>query len=156
MLAGKANKHCVNDNTSGVMTLLEIAQALPAEQRERVCFVFFDNEEKGLFGSAAFAKAHKKARLNTLNLNFDCVSDGSYLWFFPNKQVKKDSAVLDRLKKSFREQYGKLVLVNRGFGYYPSDQKNLSRGVGVCALNMKRGVGYYLSRIHTGRDTVMQ
>lgn len=156
MLAGKANKSCVNDNTSGVMTLLEIALAMPPEQRDRVCFVFFDNEEKGLLGSAAFAKAHKKVRMNTLNLNFDCVSDGDYIWFFPNKQVKREADVLDELSESFTAQYGKQVGVNRRFGYYPSDQKQLSRGVGVCALNKAKVAGYYMGRIHTGRDTVMQ
>ena len=55
MLAGKANKHTANDNTSGVAALLETALALPEELRGKVCFVFFDNEEKGLLGSAAFA-----------------------------------------------------------------------------------------------------
>ena len=156
MLAGRANRHCVNDNTSGVMTLLEIARALPREDRSRVCFVFFDNEEKGLFGSAAFAAAHKKARQEVLNLNFDCVSDGNYLWFFPNKRVKKEEAVLTGLEQAFLSTGEKHCAVNRGFGWYPSDQKQFSRGVGVCFLNKKPVVGYYMDRIHTDRDTVMQ
>ena len=76
MLDGKANKHTVNDNTSGVLTLMEIALALPEENRDRVCFVFFDNEEKGLFGSSDFARQHKAVKRDKLLLNFDCVSDG--------------------------------------------------------------------------------
>ena len=59
MMAGKANKHTVNDNTSGVLTLLETALALPEEQRGKACFVFFDNEENGLLGSSFFRKLHK-------------------------------------------------------------------------------------------------
>ena len=83
LLDGPASRHTANDNTSGVITLLETALAMPEADREEVCFVFFDNEEKGLFGSAAFTKAHKKAKKETLNINFDCVSDGDFIQFFP-------------------------------------------------------------------------
>ena len=40
VIDGKANRHTANDNTSGVLTLVETALALPPEHRERVCFVF--------------------------------------------------------------------------------------------------------------------
>ncbi len=156
MLAGKANKSNVNDNTSGVMTLLEIASALPVEQREKVCFVFFDNEEKGLFGSTAFAKAHKKARKETLVLNFDCVSDGDFLHLFPSKTVRRDVQVMERLERSFQGRGEKTVQVVDGMGYYPSDQKRFAHGVGICALRKNPVIGYYMNKIHTGRDKVME
>lgn len=35
MMNGPANKHTANDNTSGVITLFEVMQALPAEKRTR-------------------------------------------------------------------------------------------------------------------------
>ena len=60
VMIGPANKHNANDNTSGVVTLLEIARSLPESQRGKVCFVLFDLEEAGLIGSAAYRKAHKK------------------------------------------------------------------------------------------------
>ncbi len=156
MLAGKANRSNVNDNTSGVMTLLEIAQALPEELRDRVCFVFFDNEEKGLLGSAAFAKAHKKARKETLVLNFDCVSDGDHLHLFPGKAVKRDKAAVERLRRAFQGRGAKTVQVPEGMGFYPSDQKNFQWGVGLCALRKKPVIGYYMGKIHTGRDKIME
>ena len=156
MLDGRANRHTANDNTSGVVTILTIAMALPAELREKVCFVFFDNEEKGLLGSAAFAGAHKKIRKNTLVLNFDCVSDGEFFQFFPSKALKKNGeALLEKLEESFPSQGGKQTEVVRSFGFYPSDQANFTRGIGICALNHSRIFGYYMDRIHTGRDTVM-
>lgn len=62
VMIGPANKHNANDNTSGVVTLLEIARSLPESQRGKVCFVLFDLEEAGLIGSAAYRKAHKKRR----------------------------------------------------------------------------------------------
>lgn len=156
ILAGKANKNTVNDNTSGVITLLEIAQTLPENQRDKVVFVFFDNEEKGLFGSAAFYKKHKAEMKDKLLLNFDCVSDGDHILFFPSKALRKGGAELDELAAAFRPSDGKSVeMVRRGFAVYPSDQKHFPRGVGVAALHRAPVVGYYLGRIHTGRDTVM-
>ena len=52
MLIGPANSSNVNDNTSGVVTLLEIARSIPELHRKNVCFVLFDLEEAGLIGSA--------------------------------------------------------------------------------------------------------
>lgn len=155
VLDGKANRHTANDNTSGVLTLLETALALPPEHRERVCFVFFDNEEKGTLGSAAFAGKHKAARKNAVVLNFDCVGDGDSIQFFPQKRLKKDRAALERVEAAFLPAEGKEVQVVRSFGFYPSDNANFKRGAGVCALKHRPMVGYYMDRIHTGKDTVL-
>ncbi|MBD5161145.1 MAG: M28 family peptidase [Oscillibacter sp.] len=157
ILDGPANKHTANDNTSGTITLLETALAMPPEDREKVCFVFFDNEEKGLFGSAAFTKAHKKAKKETPNINFDCVSDGDYIQFFPDKRMKKKNPeMLERIEAAFQGQGEKKTEVVRGPGFYPSDNKAFKMGVGVCALKHKRIIGYYMDRIHTSRDTVLE
>lgn len=155
VVAGKANRHTVNDNTSGVLTLVEIAQALPPEMREQVCLVFFDNEEKGLFGSSVFAKAHRGAQKNALVVNFDCVSDGDHLHFFPSKAVKREEDVLSSLEQAFSGTGEKTCQVVRSFGFYPSDQAKFRRGVGVCALKKSPVFGYYMDRIHTKRDTVL-
>ncbi len=152
---GPANRHTANDNTSGVLTLVETALALPPEHRERVCFVFFDNEEKGMFGSAAFAKKHKGVKKNTVVLNFDCVRDGNSIQFFSQKKLKKDEAALKRMEAAFLPAGDKDVQVVRGFGFYPSDNASFKRGAGVCALKHKRVVGYYMDRIHTNKDTVL-
>ena len=128
ILAGKANRHTANDNTSGVVTLLEIAAALPPEDRDGVCFVWFDNEELGLFGSSAFAAAHRRVKADTLVLNFDCVGDGDHLQFFPSKTVKKSAEIMALLETSFPSQGQKTVEIVRGFGLYPSDQARFCRG----------------------------
>ncbi len=156
MLDGKANRHTANDNTSGVLTLVETALALPEELRDRVCFVFFDNEEKGLFGSSAFAKRHRTARKEKLVVNFDCVSDGDYLQLYPSRAVGKDPEVLEQLERAFQGRGEKEAEVYRGFAFYPSDQAQFKMGVGVCALKKKPILGYYMDRIHTGRDTVLE
>ena len=65
MLLGPPNKHTVNDNTSGVVTVLEIARSLPVIHRDKVCFVLFDLEEAGMIGSSSFASKHKDIKNHT-------------------------------------------------------------------------------------------
>lgn len=156
MMAGAANRHTANDNTSGTLTLIEIALTLPLELRDKVCIVFFDNEEKGLFGSSAFAKMHKEAKKNAVCVNFDCVSDGDYVQFYPSKEVKKDETFLRLMEESFVARGEKKTEVVRSFGFYPSDQTQFKKGVGVCALKKKTLIGYYMDRIHTPKDTVLE
>lgn len=156
MLVGPANKHNTNDNTSGVITLLEIARTLPENQRHKVCFVLFDLEETGLIGSASYRKAHKKATNYQLVLNLDCVGDGDSIRMFPTKKLKKDRKKLTSLYKACGYFGEKNVLVHeKGFSVYPSDQANFPYGVGICALN-KGKAGLYLSRIHTAKDTILE
>lgn len=152
MFIGKPNKHTVNDNTSGVITLVELLSTLPEENSD-VCFVFFDNEENGLLGSSFFAKKHKEEMADKLLINFDCVSDGDNLMFILNKRAYPEYA--EALKESFDETEGKTVLIEKEKGtYYPSDQKNFKKNMAVAAL--KNGpFGLYMDRIHTPRDTVM-
>lgn len=154
MLDGKANRHTANDNTSGVVTLLEIALALPQELRDEVCFVWFDNEERGLLGSGAFAKGHKTAKSSALVINFDCVGDGDSIQFFPSKKVKKTETIT-ALREAYMGTDEKTVEIVERFGFYPSDQAAFSYGVGVCALKKSKFFGWYMDRIHTKRDTVL-
>ena len=108
-----------------------------------------------MFGSSAFAKRHKAAKKNTPVINFDCVGDGDSIQFFPRGRLKKDREAMERMESAFRPAVGKDVQVVRGFGFYPSDNANFKKGAGVCALKHKKGIGYYMDRIHTSRDTVL-
>ena len=152
---GPANKHNANDNTSGVITLLEIARTLPENRRHKVCFVLFDLEEKGLWGSKSYRKAHKEATDRQLIINLDCVGDGDYIRIFPTKKLKKDRKRLTSLYKVCGYLGKKSILVHeKGFGYNPSDHRNFPYGIGICALR-KNKLCYYLGRIHTKKDTVL-
>lgn len=155
MMIGPANPSNVNDNSSGVVTLLEIAKSLPEKEREKVCFVLFDLEEAGLIGSASYRKAHKKTSDFQMVLNLDCVGDGNEILFFPAARLKKDKRRLASLEK-ISGQFGEKVIsvCAKGFSIYPSDQGHFPYGVGICALNRGKA-GLYLSRIHTPRDTVL-
>ena len=157
MLFGPANKTNVNDNTSGVVTVLEIAGSLPENYRDKVCFVLFDLEEAGLIGSASYYSAHKAAAKNQIVLNLDCVGDGDRIMLFPTKKLKKDAGKMERLRRCVRVCGQKTVgLRSKGFSVYPSDQANFPYGVGIAAFRCsKRGI-LYCSRIHTPRDTVLE
>lgn len=155
MLIGPANPCNVNDNTSGVISVLEIARSLPEAFRKDVCFVLFDLEEAGLIGSASYQKAHKKTINSQLVLNLDCVGEGDELYLFPTSKLKKDTRRLSKLEKLTGRFGAKSVTLRKeGFSIYPSDQANFPYGVGICALKRSKA-GLYLTRIHTPRDTVL-
>ena len=153
LLVGPANKSNANDNTSGVVTVLEIARTLDKRCREQVCFVLFDLEEAGLIGSASYRKAHKAETDQQIILNLDCVGDGDHIIFFPTKKAKKN----EKLMKAIHHVggwFGKknLFLKNKGFYTYPSDQRHFPQGVGIAAFHKKKGIGYYVDKIHTRKD----
>lgn len=156
MMFGPANKNNFNDNTSGVVTVLEMMRSFPEAQRDKVCFVLFDLEEAGLIGSSAYRKAHKEATNHQMVLNLDCVGDGDHILMIPTKKLKKDSERMKRLGGICGDLGQKeLMLREKGFSVYPSDQKNFPLGVGICALR-KGAVGLYMGRIHTRRDTILE
>ena len=155
MLFGPANKNNANDNTSGVVTALEIMRSMPENQRHKVCFVLFDLEEAGLLGSAAYRKAHRAASARQIVINLDCVGEGDDMRFFPNKALRRDAASMKKLYGCCGYFGGKNLLVaDKGFAFYPSDQKNFPLGVGVAALKRRKKI-LYLDRIHTSKDTVL-
>lgn len=155
VMVGPANRHNANDNTSGVVTVLEIARSLPEKMREDVCFVLFDLEEAGLIGSSSYRSKHKKASDKQIVLNLDCVGEGDEIYFFPTSRLKKDvrkNVAFDKICGT----YGKksIHFRRRGISVYPSDQAQFPYGVGICALKRNR-MGLYLSRIHTPDDTIL-
>ena len=156
MMFGPGNKHNANDNTSGVVTVLQTAESLPEALRSKVCFVLFDLEEAGLIGSASYAKAHKAQVKNQVVLNCDCVGDGDTLMMFPTKKAKKDAVLMDALRLICAEEGSKsLTLRERGFTYYPSDQRNFPKGVGIAAFRHHDKIGLYCDKIHTKKDKIL-
>ena len=150
--AGPANKHTANDNTSGVVTLLEIMRRMPEEKRESAAFIFFDLEESGLFGSSGYASKHKAEKKDKLIVNFDCVSDGNHILFVLCKGAKNDRELLGKYFES-NEDFN-VEIHDKGV-FYPSDQANFNRGVGVAALKYSKKLKtLYMDRIHTSKDVI--
>jgi len=155
LMVGFRNKHTANDNTSGVITLTHILESLSQEHRKKVCVIYFDNEEKGLLGSAFFAKKHKKQIKDKMLINFDCVGDGENIVTMADSKSRKDelySLFVDSLKKNEADADVNYLCRKMKWMMFPSDQVNFGKGIGVCALK-KSPIGYYVARIHTYFDT---
>lgn len=148
MVFGKANKNNYNDNTSGVVTLIEVLKRLKDQDQKKVCAIFFDNEEKGLIGSRLFLKQNKQLLKDKTIINFDCVSDGDHL-FFLTKNIKDT----DKVYEYYQNDEKSVTVQSKGFKY-PSDQKGYPQSIAVVALNKSSKIGYYVSRIHTKRDII--
>lgn len=154
MLAGPQNPHTANDNTSGALTVLLAMERL--KDKPNVAFVLFDNEEKGLLGSAAFIKRHPQAARRFL-LNLDCVGDGDTLLYTGTKlsmRMPQAKRLLAALEKSAPEYGMKVVCGEFPKWIYPSDQMLFPRGTAVAALKGEKIL--YLDRIHTAKDTVLE
>ena len=154
MLAGPANPHTANDNSSGVLTVLLAIEQF--KEKRGVAFVLFDNEEKGLFGAQAFIKAHPQVARRFL-LNLDCVGDGNTMLYTGTKlsmkmpQAKRFYAALEKAalecgKRAVCGEFPKWI--------YPSDQMIFPRGTAVAALKGKQVL--YMDRIHTAKDIILE
>lgn len=153
LMCGPSNRNNANDNTSGVAAVLQLMETLPAGSREDVAFIFFDNEEKSMRGSKAYAAQHKEINKNALVINLDCVGVGEHLLFIAPKKVR---ALPDyqQLQKVMQEQQGKAVhFLYKEKCVYPSDQTSFIHGVAVCACRQGKRIGYYCDKIHTKWDT---
>lgn len=156
MMFGPANKHNVNDNTSGVAAVMELMARMPEEQRGKAAFILFDNEEKGMLGSGAYAGKHKTVKKEKLLINLDCVGDGENVLFFANKKTRA-LACFPKLESAMQAQTGRSFVMNRMENcVYPSDQANYKLGIAVCACNKMKVIGYYCDKIHTKKDTVCE
>ena len=146
------NRNNRNDNTSGVLSLLALARKVAAddEMRKKCCFVFFDNEEWGLLGSAGFARHCKKKGIDldgTKVINFDCVGHGDVLTFASTRQ----SEITDALVKAFSEA-GQNPVKKRSSMIFLSDHANFRNSVMVSYTLKSRMGPLYLPLIHTSKD----
>ena len=152
MIFGPANKHTANDNTSGVLALIKLIKEMPKEVRDQCAFVFFDHEEAGLLGSSGLANKYKNELKNTPVINMDCVGEGKNVMFVYGKKACGDVIPLLEELKACGEYH--VVLKTTGQAFYPSDQMNFKKGIGVATLKRVKVLGYYMDKIHTKKDTV--
>lgn len=154
MIAGPANRHTMNDNTSGVVVLLTLLERMTPAQRRRVAIVLFDNEEIGSVGSSVFRKRHKTVMEKKPLINLDCVGDGRHMLFAATKAYRADEALYARTQQAFQGEFEALH-VSAARAFYPSDQFGYKKSLAVAAFHKKKFVGYVLGRIHTRRDVVL-
>lgn len=146
------NKNNRNDNTSGVLSLLALAEKVAAddELRGKCCFVFFDNEEWGLLGSAGFSNYCKKNGIDLKQskvINFDCVGYGDVLTFVSTKS----NPVAKSVTAAF-EQAGQKPVYKRSRMIFLSDHANFKNSVMVSYTKHSLTGLLYLPLIHTSKD----
>ena len=153
MIYGPANRHNVNDNTSGVTALLETLARIAPEDREKVAFILFDNQEKGNRGSKAYARDHLQVQHTRLIVNLDCVGVGDqFIVSVPKLARNMDEYEL--LERILAAQPGRTVHFFSSFTTRGnSDYRSFKCGVGISAHRIVSGVGFYTGDIHTARDT---
>ncbi len=149
------NKNNRNDNTSGVLGVLECARLAvdDPELRKKCCFVLFDNEEWGLVGSAQHAAWLRKNGINTANqvvINLDCIGVGEKLVAaFARKPKNNAKRVIDALNKE-----GCDITVKRSSIIYMSDHANF-RSAFMLSYMRKSLIGaLYIPNIHSPKDKV--
>ena len=149
------NPHNRNDNTSGVATLLNIAEKIAKNPnlKKKVKFIFFDNEELGLLGSFMQKKKWKKEGFEIFNKKFisiDCVAHGKV----PVIVYHKNDATANQLHNLFFNQSIDSKILRLPF--YPiSDNYVFAENGAVNISWMDKTLipgGYYIRNVHNPRD----
>lgn len=149
------NKHCLNDNTSGVITLLNIARVLNdcPGLKERVQLAFVDLEEVGLFGSRHLRRHLLKAGVDlrrTMIINFDCVGWGQVPVVCPAGKADKARQLWAHLRASRPEV---------ALSSMPSDHMSFRRE-GATAVIFGNpallGNSFYVPNVHSPRDILLE
>jgi Zn-dependent M28 family amino/carboxypeptidase len=99
----------INDNGSGVATLLEIAEQYASlDNPGHVRFAFWSGEEFGLLGSAHYVTTLDSEALEEIDayLNFDMVGSPNYVRFVYDGSGSPESSDIQKLFESYFEARG--------------------------------------------------
>lgn len=140
----------IGDNAAGVITLLEIAEAIPEACQSRVCFVLFDRTAMGLTGGRSYRKAHSAATDKQLVLNLDLPVCGDRIAFLPTKALKQDRKRLTALYRACGYFGKKSLLVQEAkVNAFPSEQGFFPYAAGIHVLK-KGKLGWHTVRSTSG------
>ena len=157
MMFGAANKHNVNDNTSGIAALLETMQRLSPEAREKTAFILFDHRETGSRGAKSYGAQHVEVQTMKLLVDLSCVGDGDTFVISAPKMAQDKpeyAAVRESLEENAMASGVSTQFFRRAGVQGAGDYRRFVCGVGVSAYHHSAGVGLITGRIHTSRDTV--
>ena len=140
----------IGDNAAGVITLLEIAKAIPESSKNRVCFALFDRTAMGLTGGRSYRKAHKAATDSQLVLNLDLPGRGDHIAFLPTKTLKQDRKRLTALYRACG-YFGKksLLVQEKKVNAFPSEQRFFPYAAGIHVLK-KGKLGWHTVKSRSG------
>lgn len=137
-----------NDNTSGVIGLIELVEKT---KYDRVAFVLFDNKEANRQGSRSFNIKHSKLLENKLVINIDSIADGDYICVIPNKKAFEKYRY--RIENSFNSNND---IVKHSLSVkYNSDHIGCPVYILITVVN-KGKHGYYIKNVNKKYYTKQQ
>ena len=151
------NKKNLNDNTSGIMTIFEVAYRFankPSEQfknldKSKVAFILFDNEEKNMLGSKIF-KCDNLNIENKLFINFDCVGIGENIVISGDYNSKIEAKKIGGYEKHIE---GKNILVETvDLSKAKSDEKMFEKRIRFATYHKNKKDQLYIENIHSKKD----
>ena len=147
------NTNNLNDNTSGVITLLAMAEKLKKYPDINVKFVFTDNEENMLAGSFNLKKMWKKEGFSFKDkkiISVDCVGRGNtpLISYNLNGSLAKD---LHEILSKGNNEVKKVNMWLTPFSDAYPFRKQGAVNINMSDKSLIPG-GYYLKNIHSLRD----
>lgn len=97
---GKSERDNLNDNTSGVVALLEVAKTLTPRYRGEVCFLFLDGGTQASKGAKGLVRAHPELKKKSV-IVLDCVGEGDELLILPGRTSRWNDSLLDTILENF-------------------------------------------------------
>lgn len=138
---GPAEKNNLNDNTSGIVALLETAKAISPRYRANVCFLFLDDGVGGMRGGRSFRKKYPSSREKSV-INVDSVAEGDEILILPSKYSRWNDSLLGAITENFSNSEKKTCFLKTdGLVYYPSDNRTFRYSVAICAVKKVPGFG---------------
>lgn len=145
-----------NDNTSGILTILSIAEKL--KNKDKVALIFTDQEEFFRSGSknlkSNLIKCLGQTKMEDLIImNFDPVGTGEYLLIHGNK---KGEDFYNKIKEHMQKDDFKNIIVTP-YSYGTSDHISFPNNQSVCFSFLNKALytkHFYPPRVHTFFDNV--
>lgn len=153
LLAFIPNRRNLDDNTSGVIALLNLAKRFKEEGLDNAKFVFVDNEELGLFGSSAHKRYLERNSFISKSckvISIDCVGgSGKTPLIIRNSKSDYASLFQDAIGKGF----DKCEMVKMLF---PASDNYSFKNYGAINISFVDKTiipnGYYIKDIHSYKD----
>lgn len=152
---GNANTANYDDNSSGVISVLQLMdnyKNLPQEEKDKVAFVLFDNEEKMLWGSMSYATKHKKEIKHQTVINMDCVGVANTMNLLYVGGKKQPQIVKDLQTEIQKTSLSPKIKTTTPFSM--SDHISfIGAKEHVCLLAKDKSLYSLVSHIHSKNDT---
>ncbi len=148
-LNGPANPHNVNGGDASIAALLETMAGLPPEKRGQCAFLLY----RDTASLRAYAQDHPQLRYTRLLMNLEAVGVGeTFLWSVPRLAVNQPAyQALEKAAASVEKR--KTVFFPAWKVHGRGDERLFQCGVGIGAYGWKLGIGYWVGRLCTPRDT---